>query len=60
VWVGSLSHGRVTALICCVDQEKRDVEVKILLACTQQEAQAILDIHNSGSQSAKLIERDER
>jgi inorganic pyrophosphatase len=60
VWVGSLSHGRVTALICCIDLEKRDVEVKILLACTQEEARAILSIHNSGSQSAMLIERHER
>jgi inorganic pyrophosphatase len=60
VWVGSLEGGKVTALVCCVDLQKRDVEVKILLGCTQEEAQAIIGIHNSGSQSAKLIERDER
>jgi inorganic pyrophosphatase len=60
VWVGSLGGSRVTALVCCVDLEKRDAEVKILLGCTQEEAREILSIHNSGSQSARLIERDER
>lgn len=38
VWVGSLGGERVTALVCCVDLEKRDVEVKILVGCTQEEA----------------------
>ncbi|HYP39248.1 MAG TPA: inorganic pyrophosphatase [Chloroflexia bacterium] len=60
VWIGSVPHGRVTALACCIDLEKRDVELKILLGCTQEEAREILGIHNSGSQSAMLIERDER
>ncbi len=60
VCVGTLPHTKVTALVCCVDLEKRDVEVKILLGCTQEEAREILSIHNSGSQSAMLIERDER
>ncbi|HEX9989125.1 MAG TPA: inorganic pyrophosphatase [Chloroflexia bacterium] len=60
VWVGSLPQRRVTALVCCIDLEKRDVEIKILVGCTQQEAREILAIHNPGNQSAMLIERDER
>ncbi|MDZ8067008.1 MAG: hypothetical protein RMY64_15525 [Nostoc sp. DedQUE08] len=57
VWIGSLSNQTVTAVICSVDLEKRDTEIKILLGCTSEENQAILDIHNIGSQSAILLIR---
>ncbi|MEH2166364.1 MAG: hypothetical protein V7K41_06770 [Nostoc sp.] len=57
VWIGSLSSKKVTAVICSVDLEKRDTEIKILLGCTSGENQAILDIHNTGSQSAILLVR---
>ncbi|MEH2396107.1 hypothetical protein [Nostoc sp.] len=57
VWIGSLSGKKVTAVICSVDLEKRDTEIKILLGCTSGESQVILDIHNTGSQSAILLVR---
>ncbi|NEU81080.1 inorganic pyrophosphatase [Nostoc sp. UIC10630] len=57
VWIGSLSSKKVTAVICSVDLEKRDTEIKILLGCTSEERQTILDIHNTGSQSAILLVR---
>ncbi|MBC1223131.1 inorganic pyrophosphatase [Nostoc sp. UCD121] len=57
VWIGSLSSQTVTAVICSVDLEKRDTEIKILLGCTSEESQTILDIHNTGSQSAILLVR---
>ncbi|MEH2061680.1 MAG: hypothetical protein V7K50_05300 [Nostoc sp.] len=57
VWIGSLSSRTVTAIICSVDLQKRDTEIKILLGCTSEENQAILDIHNIGSQSAILLVR---
>jgi inorganic pyrophosphatase len=59
VWVGSLSERTATAIVCTIDLIKRDAEVKILLGCTSQEAQTILDWHNdkTGSQSALLIKR---
>jgi inorganic pyrophosphatase len=57
VWIGSLPIQTVTAVICSVDLEKRDTEIKILLGCTSEESQAILDIHNTGSQSAILLVR---
>ena len=59
VWVGSLPKRKVTAIVCTVDLGKRDAEVKILLGCTDKEAQEILAIHNTGSQSAILLERPE-
>ncbi|WP_199338172.1 hypothetical protein [Nostoc sp. FACHB-133] len=57
VWIGSLSSQTVTAVICSVDLEKRDTEIKILLGCTSEERQSILDIHNTGSQSSILLVR---
>ncbi|MEH1767148.1 hypothetical protein [Nostoc sp.] len=57
VWIGSLSSKKVTAIICSVDLEKRDAEIKILLGCTSEENQAILDIQNIGSQSTILLVR---
>jgi len=59
VWIGSLSTKKVTAIICSVDLEKRDTEIKILLDCTSGESQEILNIHNTGSQSAILLIRAE-
>ncbi|MEH2093021.1 hypothetical protein [Nostoc sp.] len=59
VWIGSLSAKKVTAIICSVDLEKRDTEIKILLDCTSGESQGILNIHNTGSQSAILLIRAE-
>lgn len=56
-WVGSLTEKRVTGVIVCVDLVKRDSECKVLIACTWEEMQAIVAIHQRGSQSAVLIER---
>jgi len=56
VWVGSLAHQQPTAIIVALDLLKRESEMKILLGCTPTEIQLILTIHNSGEQSAMLIE----
>lgn len=59
VWLGSLPEKQVTALLCTVDLEKRDAEMKLLLGCTPEEAQQVLAIHNKGTQAATLLERSE-
>jgi inorganic pyrophosphatase len=61
VWVGSLPEQAVMAVVCTVDMLKRDTEVKLLLGCTPQNIQTILDFHNDDSdwQSAILIERSQ-
>ena len=59
VWLGTLPERRVTAILCAVDLEKREIEIKILLACTEEEVQTIRAIHNDGSQSALLVPREE-
>ncbi len=58
-WLGSLPGRQVTAVICTVDLDKHDAEIKLLLGCTPQEAQINLQIHNDGNQSGLLIERGE-
>jgi len=57
VWRGSLPSLTVSAVVCTVDMVKRDSEIKRLIGCTREETQTILAIHNTGSQSAILMER---
>lgn len=58
VWVGSLDDQVLNALIFTVDLKKRDIEVKLLLGCSDQEKQTILDFLNSNSMGAILVRRD--
>jgi inorganic pyrophosphatase len=60
IWVGSLPVRRVTAIICSVETEQRDAEIKLLIGCTSQEAQTILQTHNVGAQSAILVPRPQQ
>jgi inorganic pyrophosphatase len=57
VWVGTLAEKRVTGIVCTVDLERRDTELKLLLSCSSREAQEILKVHNVGGQAAILVER---
>jgi inorganic pyrophosphatase len=57
VWRGSLAAGHLEAVVCTVDLEKRDVEVKLLLGCTPAEKQVICAFHRSAWTAALLVER---
>jgi inorganic pyrophosphatase len=57
VWIGSVGEERVTAIVCTVDLNKSDAEVKFLIGCTGAEMGQILSFHNQESQSALLVER---
>lgn len=46
IWVGSDSEQRVSAIVTTVDMAKRDSEIKILYACTQEEIKLVYEIHN--------------
>ena len=41
IWVGSDIKQRVSAIITTVDMAKRDSEIKILYACTQEEIKLV-------------------
>ncbi len=57
IWRGSLPEYIATGLILTIDLKKKDSEIKLLLACTQEEQQIVLELHHAGQQSALLIKR---
>ena len=46
VYVGSLNTSRVDALVVCADILKKDIEVKLLAGCTDDETRKILEFLN--------------
>ncbi|MDF1512474.1 MAG: inorganic pyrophosphatase [Anaerolineae bacterium] len=59
VWMGSLQPHNLTGVVCTVDMQDRDVEIKLLLGCNEEEIKIILYIHNQGTQRAFFIPRQE-
>lgn len=57
VWRGSLPDCRVTGVVCTVDLHKRDSEVKVLIGCSHEEMEQVLQFHNEASQAAILVDR---
>jgi inorganic pyrophosphatase len=54
VWRGSAECG-LDAVVCTVDVLKRDVEVKLLLACTVEEKETVCDFHNESEYMAAVL-----
>lgn len=59
IWRGSGPDPRLDAVVCTVDLDKRDSDVKLLLGCTQAEQDTILRFHSDGAMAAVLIRREE-
>ena len=57
VWIGSLHDTSLDAIVCTCDVEKRDAEIKLLLGCSSDDKETILEFLNKGSMAAVLIER---
>ena len=57
VWRGSLPEGHLDAVVCTVDVQKRDAEIKLLLGCTAAEKHAVCNFHQSAFTAAMLVER---
>jgi inorganic pyrophosphatase len=55
VWVGSDPGRRLVGVICTVDSYKGDAELKLLVGCTPEEMQVVLQRQNSGPMAAILI-----
>lgn len=47
VWLGSLNtmDKMLTGILCTFDTLKRDVEIKLLIGCTEEDLQIIQDFH---------------
>ena len=59
IWIGSLEEKYLDAILCTVDILKNDTEIKLLLGCTIDEKNEILEFHNNSEyMSAILIERN--
>ena len=46
VWRGTKKEQICDAVICTIDLVKRDSEIKILLACTDEEKEFVMQSHN--------------
>lgn len=57
VWAGASGTRDLSAVILTVDLHKRDAEIKILLGCTEDEIQTILDFHNENDMRATLVHK---
>jgi inorganic pyrophosphatase len=57
VWMGTTGSGRVEAIICTIDLLKRDSEIKLLIACSENEQAIILKLHNEVRMGGLLIPR---
>lgn len=45
VWVGS-GGKKIDAIMCIVDLQKKDSEIKILIGCTEEEKKIVYETHN--------------
>lgn len=46
VWVGS-GEKKIDAIMCIVDVQKKDSEIKILIGCTEEEKTMVYETHNT-------------
>ena len=57
VWRGSLPDQNVVGAVCTIDLVKKDVEVKILLGCTESEIAVVRAFCNEGPTQGLVIRR---
>jgi len=57
IWVGNQANSKIEAIVCTIDLHKKDLEIKILIGCSEAEVTTILDFHNSGRMRAILVQR---
>ncbi len=55
VWLGSGNRTHLNGVICTVDVNKRDAEIKLLLGCTAEEMQTVVDFLTSNDMGCWLI-----
>jgi inorganic pyrophosphatase len=58
VWLGASGERWVCGILCSVDLNKHDAEIKILLGCTPQEVDAILRFLNEYTMRAIYVKRE--
>ena len=46
IWRGCDPKGQIDAIVCTVDLNKRDSEIKVLIGCTEEEMARVYQVHN--------------
>lgn len=59
VWIGSGDKSIVSGILVIADALKKDSEIKILLGCTREEIQIVLEKSNRGDTAAILVKKEE-
>lgn len=57
VWLGSLPEKSLVGIECTFDKDKLDMEVKLLIGCSDEDIALILALHNSFGMRAILVNR---
>ncbi|MBE3117594.1 MAG: inorganic pyrophosphatase [Candidatus Atribacteria bacterium] len=57
VWTGASGTRDLSVVILTVDLHKRDAEIKILLGCSEDEIQTILEFYNENDMRATLVHK---
>ena len=57
VWIGSDAGRRLDAVICTVDMDKRDAEMKLMVSCTEAEKSYIERFYNEWPDMGAMIVR---
>ncbi len=57
VWVGAQTSARLEGIICTIDLNKKDIEIKLLIGCSEADLKTIIDFLNSDAMRAILIRR---
>ena len=58
IWSGSSTSRHLDAILCTVDLEKKDAEIKLLVGCSADEKRVVCDFHASANSAALLVERN--
>lgn len=57
VWLGSMGKGFIQGLFCTVDLFKRDVEIKLIIGCSDEEIETISSFMNNEKLKSILVKR---
>jgi inorganic pyrophosphatase len=58
VWLGSGDVTHAAGIICTLDAVKRDAEIKLLLGCSPDEMQSVIDFFQMNGISSLLVKRE--
>ncbi len=58
MWVGSEDTQHVMGILCCVDMQKKDIEIEVLISCSNPEQQTVQQFNSVGDQYSTLIPRE--